>query len=56
MQLLGIDDLTGVQEWLRHPRVDVLERNVELVRPHCSIQDLPERLGAVLRARGWDTW
>lgn len=56
VQLLGIDDVAGVQEWLRHPRTDVLERNVDLVRPHCSIQDLPERLGAVLRAAGWDTW
>ena len=60
-----LDELRGVRRAApghrrRHRRagvaappdaVDVLERNVELVRPHCSIQDLPERLGAVPSVR-----
>jgi glycosyltransferase involved in cell wall biosynthesis len=56
VQLLSVDDVAGVQESLRHPRPEILERNVELVRPHCSIEDLPERIDRVLRAAGWGTW
>lgn len=56
VELLSVDDVAGVQEWLRHPRPEVLARNVELVRPHCSIEDLPARVERVLHTTGWDTW
>jgi glycosyltransferase involved in cell wall biosynthesis len=56
VQLLSVDDVAGVQEWLRHPLPEVLERNVDVVRPHCSIEDLPERIDRALRAAGWGAW
>jgi glycosyltransferase involved in cell wall biosynthesis len=56
VRLLSVDDVAGVQEWLRRPRTEILERNVELVRPECAIEDLPERIDRVLRAAGWGTW
>lgn len=56
VELLSVEDPEGVQAWLRGPHPEVLERNVECVRPHCSLGDLPERLDAVLAARGWDQW
>src|SRR4029079_5915639 len=39
--LLSVDDLDDVDAWLRAPDPEMLERNVELVRPHCSLSDLP---------------
>jgi glycosyltransferase involved in cell wall biosynthesis len=56
VQLLSIDDVDGVRRWLREPDPAVLERNVDLVRPHCSLADLPQRLGRVLESAGWGTW
>jgi glycosyltransferase involved in cell wall biosynthesis len=56
VHLLSIDDVDGVRAWLADPRPDVLERNVELVRPHCSLADLPQRIDGVLRAAGWGQW
>jgi glycosyltransferase involved in cell wall biosynthesis len=56
VQLLSVDDLGGVAAWLEAPDPAVLERNVELVRPHCSLVDLPRRLDAVLRGAGWSRW
>ena len=35
---------------------DVLEANVDRVRPHCSITDLPKRLTAAFEAAGWSVW
>src|SRR6478735_5805158 len=43
VHLLAIDDVDGVQAWLRAPDRAVLEANVERVRPHCSLPDLPRR-------------
>src|SRR5439155_24790105 len=43
VHLLSIDDVDDVRNCLRHPDPEMLERNVELVRPHCSLDDLPER-------------
>jgi glycosyltransferase involved in cell wall biosynthesis len=54
VELLSIDDPDEAREWLRHARPVVLEANVERVRPHCSITDLPARLAAALSAAGWD--
>jgi glycosyltransferase involved in cell wall biosynthesis len=56
VHLLSIDDVDGVQRWLDAPDPAVLERNVELVRPHCSLEDLPERLDRALREAGWAQW
>jgi mannosylglucosylglycerate synthase len=56
VHLLSIDDVDGVLTWLRDPQPEVLERNVELVRPHCSLADLPERIGRMLGAAGWGRW
>lgn len=56
VQLLSIDDIDGVVAWLRSPDPAVLERNVGLVRPHCSLQDLPRRIRGVFESTGWSTW
>jgi glycosyltransferase involved in cell wall biosynthesis len=56
VELLSVDDPGAVQAWLRDPRTDVLERNVEAVRPHCSLADLPTRLAGVFADRGWTSW
>jgi glycosyltransferase involved in cell wall biosynthesis len=56
VQLLSLDDPAAAQAWLRTPTTDVLERNVECVRPHCSLADLPQRLGAAFTATGWTSW
>jgi mannosylglucosylglycerate synthase len=56
VHLLSIDEPDEVQAWLRAPEPEVLERNVELVRPHCSIVDLPQRIGRVFEAAGWGEW
>jgi len=48
VQLLSVDDAEGALAWLRAPDPSVLEANVEAVRPHCSLEDLPTRLDAAL--------
>ncbi len=56
VRLLSIDDPAAVQEWLRAPDPAVLETNVALVRPHCSLTDLPRRIAGVFDATGWTRW
>ena len=56
VELLSVDDPEAARAWLADPRPDVLEANVERVRPHCSITDLPERLAAEFVRVGWDAW
>jgi glycosyltransferase involved in cell wall biosynthesis len=56
VHLLSIDDPDEVHAWVRAPDPAVLDRNVELVRPHCSIVDLPQRIGRVFDATGWGEW
>ncbi len=56
VHLLSIDDPSSVQGWLREPDPAILEQNVVLVRPHCSLADLPQRIDRVFGARGWDRW
>ncbi len=56
VRLLSIDDPAGVQAWLRHPDPTALAANVERVRPHCSLADLPRRLEGVFAGAGWSEW
>jgi glycosyltransferase involved in cell wall biosynthesis len=56
VEFFSVDDPAGVLDWLRHPRPDFLERNVECVRSHCSLADLPARLAAVFADAGWTSW
>ena len=56
VELLSVDEPEAVQQWLRAPDLDVLERNVELVAPYCSLADLPQRLGTAFTNRGWVEW
>ncbi len=56
VQLLSIDDVEGVRAWLRAPDPGVLERNVEAVRPHCSLPDLPRRIRTAFESAGWSAW
>ena len=56
VQLLSIDDPASVQAWLDAPDPAVLEQNVALVRPHCSLADLPRRIEGAFAARGWARW
>ena len=50
--LLSIDDPDGAAAWLREPDPEVLTANVERVRPHCSLEDLPRRLDHALQPLG----
>jgi glycosyltransferase involved in cell wall biosynthesis len=56
VELLSVDDPESARAWLADPRPEMLESNVELVRPHCSVTDLPSRLAAVFARVGWDAW
>ena len=56
VHLLSIDDVDGVQAWLRAPDPAVLEANVERVRPHCSLADLPRRIDDAFGGAGWGSW
>lgn len=56
VRLLAIDDVDGVRAWLRAPEPAVLEANVERVRPHCSLPDLPRRIDDAFRSAGWSAW
>ncbi len=56
VHLLSIDDVDGVAAWLRAPDPADLEANVERVRPHCSLPDLPRRIGDAFASAGWRTW
>jgi glycosyltransferase involved in cell wall biosynthesis len=56
VHLLSIDDVSGVDAWLRAPDSTVLEANVERVRPHCSLPDLPRRIGDAFDSAGWSPW
>ncbi len=56
VRMLSIDDPAAVQEWLRAPDRAILETNVALVRPHCSLADLPQRIAGVFAATGWARW
>ncbi len=49
VKLLSIDDPEGAAQWLRSPDLEVLDTNVEVVRPHCSLDDLPQRIAHALR-------
>jgi glycosyltransferase involved in cell wall biosynthesis len=53
VNLLSVHDPQSALAWLRDPRPEVLERNVQAVRPHCSLADLPRRLERELAAQGW---
>ena len=54
VKLLSIDDPEEARAWLGAPRLEILEANVERVRPHCSLPDLPARLATALSGAGWD--
>jgi mannosylglucosylglycerate synthase len=54
VELLSIDDPERACHWLREPRPEVLEENVNRVRAHCSITDLPNRLERALVGAGWN--
>ena len=56
VELLSVDDPEAARAWLADPSPEVLEANVERVRPHCSITDLPKRLEAEFVRVGWDAW
>jgi glycosyltransferase involved in cell wall biosynthesis len=56
VKLLSVNDAIGVEAWLDAPDPAALEQNVELVRPHCSLADLPQRLDAMLTRAGWTQW
>ncbi len=56
VHLLSIDDVDSVAAWLRSPDPAILEANVERVRPHCSLPDLPRRIANVFASAGWSTW
>jgi glycosyltransferase involved in cell wall biosynthesis len=56
VRLLSVEDVDEVLAWLRAPDPAVLEENVERMRPHCSLGDLPRRIDDVFRSAGWGAW
>jgi mannosylglucosylglycerate synthase len=50
VELLSVDEPGSAAEWLRDPRPEVLAANVEHVRPHCALEDLPLRIDQALSA------
>jgi len=48
VDLLSVDDPDRAAAWLQQPDPARLEANVERVRPHCSLTDLPRRLEQAL--------
>jgi glycosyltransferase involved in cell wall biosynthesis len=48
VSLLSVHDPAGAAAWLRSPDPARLEANVERVRPHCSLADLPKRIDGAL--------
>jgi glycosyltransferase involved in cell wall biosynthesis len=48
VHLLSVDDPDGALAALRSPDPIGLEANIDAVRPHCSLEDLPARLGEAL--------
>jgi len=56
LHLLRVDDPDRVAAWLHAPEPELLERNVELVRPHCSLADLPQRIDVAFGSVGWTQW
>jgi glycosyltransferase involved in cell wall biosynthesis len=56
VELLSVHDPERAWKWLENPRGDVIEQNVERVRPHLSLTDLPARLDAQFAADGWTVW
>lgn len=53
--LLSIDEPAVAARWIRDPAPGVLDENVQRVRPHCSLADLPERLDRALQTLGSGT-
>ena len=51
-RLLSVDDPAAAAAWLDAPDTAMLDANLELVRPHCSLDDLPQRIVPVLRDLG----
>jgi glycosyltransferase involved in cell wall biosynthesis len=47
------DDASGVAAFLDEPDPTLLEHNHGVARAHFALRDLPVRIGAVLRSKGW---
>jgi hypothetical protein len=47
-QFFGLDDVSDIREFLRHPDQLLLERNLAIAREHFNVINLPARLAALL--------
>ncbi len=56
LDLFSVDDVARVDRWMRDPSRDVLDRNLEVVREHFDVRDLPRRLTAAFATVGWGEW
>lgn len=50
-----LDDVAGLDDYLRAPDADLLEHNLELARRHFNLLDLPARLATILASLGVTT-
>ena len=54
-RFFSVDDPDPLVRWLDHPDDAGFTHNRAVANRHCSLTDLPARLGAALATRGW-TW
>lgn len=55
-ELFTIEKPEAVADWLAHPDVDLLDRNVARARAHYSLAALPDRIDSAFRTHGWTAW
>jgi mannosylglucosylglycerate synthase len=56
LELFSIDDPPALAKSLAAPNTSRLDHNLEVVRRHFSLADLPARLEAAFAAVGWSAW
>jgi glycosyltransferase involved in cell wall biosynthesis len=53
-RFFSVDDPDPLVAWLDAPDDRIFAHNLAMARRHCSLADLPARLGDALSSRGWN--
>jgi glycosyltransferase involved in cell wall biosynthesis len=56
LEVLSVDDLPAIVEFIRWPDTEVLQRNRAIVTSELSLNCLPIRLAGAFVHAGWDHW